>query len=230
MAHLAQELDREWEGVASGPRARRALIRWANTHDALVGLVDLDDLLAARRAPERAGPILRALVCLAVEDDLAARTLLQALLPGLVRLAQTTGNDDAVALEELISLAWERIRTYPLHREGSVAGNVLLDVRKRYRAHRRIEAPGEWAELISDPPEASASPEDEVMARSVFDQLRAAQQLGFVTGTAVSTIVRTRVQGETLTALAREQGVTPGALCQRRLRAECRLRELRLVG
>jgi hypothetical protein len=45
----------------------------------------------------------------------------------------------------MVSLAWERIRTYPTTRHGSVAGNVLLDVRKRYRAHRVIDAPtGSW--------------------------------------------------------------------------------------
>ena len=31
-------------------------------------------------------------------------------------------------------MAWERIRTYPAGRRGSVAANVLFDVRKRYRA------------------------------------------------------------------------------------------------
>ena len=67
--------------------------------------------------------------------------LLEALLPGLVRLAGITGYDDPAAIEEIVSLAWERIRTYPPGHWGSVAANVLLDVRKRYRAHCLIWAP-----------------------------------------------------------------------------------------
>ncbi|QYG94409.1 hypothetical protein HC251_19520 [Iamia sp. SCSIO 61187] len=230
MARIAQDLDREWDRIATGPAARRALIRWANTHEALAGLVDLDDVLAARRHVGRADPILRALVTMAADDDLAARTLLQALLPGLVHLARMTGNDDHNAVEELISLAWERIRTYPVGREGSVAGNVLLDVKKRYRAHRRIEAPGEWAEMVTDPPSSSWTPEDEVISHSIFDQLRDAELEGHVMPRAAAMIVRTRVHGETLVELAREQGTTAAAIGQRRWRAERRLRELRLVG
>ncbi len=230
MTHLARDLDREWERIATGPSARRAVIRWANVHSALTGLTDLRDILTARRDAERADGILRALAAMASDDDLAARTLLQALMPGLVHLARTTGNDDPAALDELISLAWERIRTYPTSREGAVAGNVLLDVRKRYRAHRRIEAPGEWAEMVADPPSSTPTPEDDVIARSVFEQLRAAERQGLVSHAAVTAIVRTRVRGEALVDLASEQGTSPAALGQRRWRAECRLRELRLVG
>ena len=230
MARIAQDLDREWDRIATGPPARRTVIRWANTHKALAGLVDLNDVLAARRDAGRADPVLRALVTMAADDDLAARTLLQALLPGLVHLARTTGNDDHNAVEELISIAWERIRTYPVDRDGRVAGNVLLDVKKRYRAHRRIEAPGEWAEMVTDPPASSRTPEDEVISHSVFEQLRNAELEGHVMPRAAAMIVRTRVHGETLVELAREQGTTAAAIGQRRWRAERRLRELRLVG
>jgi len=104
-------------------------------------LADLDGLLERRRDDRAAPAALRALAVLAPGDDLAARTLLQALLPGLVRLAGTVGYDDPTAIEEMVSLAWERIRTYPAGRRGSVAANVSFDARKRYRAHRLIEAP-----------------------------------------------------------------------------------------
>jgi hypothetical protein len=109
-------------------------------------------------------------------DDLAARTLLQALLPGLVRLAGMVGYDDPAAIEEMVSLAWERIGTYPAGRRGSVAANVLFDVRKRYRAHGRIDAPRspDTAEIQVTP--TSRSPEDEALARVLFEQLIAAQR------------------------------------------------------
>ncbi|QYG94324.1 hypothetical protein HC251_19060 [Iamia sp. SCSIO 61187] len=229
MARIAQDLDQEWDRIATGPAARRAVIRWANTHEALAGLVDLDDVLAARRDADRANPVLRALVTMAADDDSPPTLHARPSSPGL-HLGRTTGNDDHNAIEELVSIAWERIRTYPVDREGRVAGNVLLDVKKRYRAHRRIEAPGEWAEMVSDPPSPTRTPEDEVIARSVFEQLRVAEVEGHVMPRAASMIVRTRVHGETLVELAREQGTTPAAIGQRRWRAERRLRELRLVG
>jgi hypothetical protein len=95
---------------------------------ALGGVADLDALLESRRDDKAAPAVLRALAVLAPGDDLAARTLLQALLPGLVRLAGLVGYDDRAAIEEMVSLAWERIRTYPARRRGSVAANVLFDV------------------------------------------------------------------------------------------------------
>ena len=95
-------------------------------------MADLDELLEMRRNPTVAPRILSALARLARGDDVAARTLLQALVPGLVTLAASVGGDDPTALDEIVSLAWERIRTYPVSRPGSVAGNVLLDVRRGY--------------------------------------------------------------------------------------------------
>lgn len=62
---------------------------------------------------------------LAPVDAIAARAVLQALLRGLTQLAATTGYDDPAAFDELVLLAWERIRTYPGTRCGSVAANVL---------------------------------------------------------------------------------------------------------
>jgi len=113
MAPILQELDREWAELATSPRARRALIRWPNTNPDLAGNHDLAEVLASRRDPAKSEPVLRALASLAPHDDIAARTLLQAMVPGIVRLATRAGNDDEAAIDELVSLAWERIRTYP---------------------------------------------------------------------------------------------------------------------
>ena len=81
MAQILQQLDREWSELATSPRARRALIRWANSNPDLAGNRDLNDVLAARRDPERSGPVLKALAVLAPDDEVATRTLLQAMLP-----------------------------------------------------------------------------------------------------------------------------------------------------
>ena len=229
MASTLEELDREWSELATSPRARRALIRWANDHPALAGLGDLDELLANRRDNNRAPGLLAALAALAPADELAARALLQALVPGLARLSSLTGNDDPVAIDELVSLAWERIRTYPTTRRGSVAGNVLLDVRKRYRKHRLIEVPASL-ELTGDPEDDACTPEDEVLGRLLIEELAAAEREGVVTAPVLRLILRTRLGGESLGEVASEQHVEPQVLCQRRWRAEQRLRKLPLAG
>ncbi|HWL44478.1 MAG TPA: hypothetical protein VNQ73_16175 [Ilumatobacter sp.] len=221
-------LDAEWATLACGPSARRALIRWSRSHAALGGLVDFAALLDRRRDPMAANGVLAALAALAPDDELAGRVLLQALVPGLVRLAANAGYDDPNALDEMVSLAWERIRTYPTTRRGSVAANVLWDVRKWYRRHRVIEAPRsvplddveEWAVSVEEPVE------DAVLAGVALAELHQARRNGVISDSALALIVRTRLDGEALADLAAEHDVTVHRLAQRRWRAECRLRAL----
>jgi hypothetical protein len=93
MSHTLMSLDAEWRRPVRTSRARRALERWSIAHPGLRGLADLDGLFERRRDEGAAPAVLRALAVLAPGDDLAARTLLQALLPGLVRLAGTLKED-----------------------------------------------------------------------------------------------------------------------------------------
>ena len=216
-------LDAEWRELAASMQSTQTLEVWQRHDPALGEGGDLDDLLARRRDPSAARPILAGLARLAPEDPLAARVLLQALIPGLVRLATTAGYDDPFAIDELVSLAWERIRTYPTTRHGSVAANVLLDTRKRYRKHRDLDAPRSQprvAELEVTAPSA----ETVVMNGAVIAELADARVRGLVTDDALDLIVRTRLQGESLEAVAAERGCPVACLAQRRWRAEKSLR------
>lgn len=230
MSSILSALDREWSELATSPRALRTVIRWARRYDSLAGLSDLEGVLDRRRDRAQAPAVLRALAALAPDDDLAARCLLQALIPGLVCLAARSGNDDPAALEEMVSLAWERIRTYPTTRHGSVAGNVLLDVRKRYRAHRIIDAPTGFLQRDGDAIDQRPGPDDEVLGQLLLEELAAARRDGVVSAPALELIVRTRIVGESLAEVAVTEGVEPQVLCQRRWRAERRLRQLPLTG
>lgn len=229
MTQVLQELDREWSELAPSPPARRALMRWAATYPVLAAYHDLDEVLAVRRDRTRSGPMLAALAALAPDDDIAARTLLQAMLPGIIRLSTRTGHDDPAAIDEMIALGWERIRTYPAARHGSVPANILLDVRKRYRRHRGIEAPTS-IELAGEPQDRHCSTEDEVLGRLLVDELVDAQRRGMMTAPDLATILRTRLGDERLTDIAAEQQVTVRLLRHRRWRAEVRLRDLPLAG
>jgi len=151
------------------------------------------------------------------------------MMPGLVCLAAHVGNDDEAAIDEVISLAWERICTYPSHRAGSVAANILLDVRKRYRQHRVIDDPNS-IELSEDTIDGSVSVEDEVLGHLLIGELHQGQLDGLMSREVLATIIRTRLFDEPLSELAAEQNLTPQRLCHRRWRAEVRLRDLPLAG
>ncbi len=229
METILQVLDRQWPDVATSPEARRALIRWANDHEVLAGMRDLRDVLESRRDPRVAREVLSILAGLAPTDELAARTLLQVLLPGFVRLVGTLGQDDPEAQDELVALAWERIRTYPSTRPGSVAANVILDVRKQYVKLRR-DARTVPLFLCPEPFAEASSPEDQAIAVMGVEEIAAAQRQGFVSAAVLEAIVRTRLGGESLAEVAADQGLDTEVLCQRRWRAERRLRTLPLAG
>lgn len=228
MSEFMELLDREWAQVASGPAARRRVRQWAHEQAALAGLGSPQAVLEEReRCPLRAPAILTALARLAPSDELAARTLLQALLPGLVRMAGHLDKADLSVDGELVSLTWERIRTYPACRKGSVAANVLRDVRKRYWKHRQIEAPLKRQATDGcrvQPREPSA--EEEALARIGFDELvTAARDLMGDHGAGL--LIRTRVLDKTLEAVAAEDDRTVHAIRVRRHRAEQCLRLVR---
>lgn len=218
------KLDREWRELCRASDSRKTLQRWGRLDPALAPLKSLEAVLETRkREPDSATTILAALARLSPVDELAARTLLQALLPGIIRMASTAFSDDPVAVDELVSLAWERIRTYPTSRLGSVAANVLWDVRKRYCEHRRIEAPdGVRLEV----PVAGTEPsvEEIALGGSVIDSVLAAARSGVIDEVALALILRTRVDGISLERAATEQQSTVRRANCIRWRAERRLR------
>lgn len=222
MTRTLQALDAEWVTVSTAPAARRALDRWRSVEPAL-DVAELAELMDRRRTPEGAHAVLGALARLAPTDRLAARTLLQALVPGLGALARALGRGEEDVAAELVSLAWERIRTYPQQRSGSVAGNVLLDVRKAYWATSRTEhAPRNMAM-----PDVADSAEDIVIARQESELMRRivdARDRGIVSDCAVRVIVRTRVAGDSLEEAAADEDLTVRNAVLRRWRGERALR------
>jgi hypothetical protein len=231
MSSFLAALNDEWAELSTSRRARRKVARWAERHPVLRGLADPAAVLRRRSSSSiEATPILAALAALAPADDLAARTLLHALMPGIVKAARRASAEDPLALEEMVSLAWERIRTYPTTRNGSVAANVLWDVHKRYWQHREIEAPRS-ASLPAGEPGCRLSAEDEALDNLALGMIASAFRRGVVDEPAFQLIVRTRFAGVPLRELAREQRLSSHVLAQRRLRAErALLREMPLAG
>ena len=226
MASILQSLNEEWSALAGSPAARRTLMRWSATYPVFTPAEDLADVFDLGHCHEDGPEVRRALAALAPTDELAARTLLQCLLGGLCNLARRIGRD-ADAIDEIVSLAWERIRTYPAHRPGSVSGNVLLDVRKRYR---RIHDTATRGAVVGPHVAFAPSAEDQVLSDAFVHELVAAGEQRGVSGAVLETIIRSRVGGESMTDLAAEQQVSRKVLLHRRWRAETRLRDLPLAG
>jgi hypothetical protein len=211
-------LDAEWRLLVHSPRGGASLARWGRRQPLLGRLNDLAEVLEVLSGEERR-LVLQTLVEVACFDDLAARVLLQAILPGVIRLAGEIGDGDPDAVVELLGYAWELIRTYPPERSGSVAGNVLLDARKRYHRGRRRETPAPV-----DCPTRQQPVEDAAISRVMLTQILRASRLGVITQPALELIWRTRVDDEDLTAIAAETGESLHCVTIRRTRAERRLR------
>lgn len=95
-------------------------------------VADLDELVASTRPASDGGPahdeILRHLVGLALEDDLAGRIVLQRILPGVISGARrwTTRDRAADPVDVAIAAAWLAIRGFDPHRRSCLVAPALV--------------------------------------------------------------------------------------------------------
>lgn len=134
---LADALRAEWHRLRRDPSTLAHADGWA-----IVGgrIDDLDQVLTAVGfgvpAERRHEAALRELVLRAAGDELAARVVVQRLLPGLVAVATRRRRRDEQALGQLIGSAWIAIRTFnPARRPGNLAAALIADA--DYAAYRR---------------------------------------------------------------------------------------------
>jgi hypothetical protein len=176
---LFANLDSDWRTVAESQDAQEALARWSED-PVFADARSLDELLArtARGGSRRdADAVLRALMGRAGSDEIAARTVLQAVIPGLVSIARRVGAAENPDLEaEIAAVAWTTIRTGGLvRRRGSIAGQLLLDVfhvasRTGRGEMEHLVAPEDLARFTPAPADGSRGPDGrevlEFVARS----------------------------------------------------------------
>jgi DNA-directed RNA polymerase specialized sigma24 family protein len=135
---------------------------------------------------EPADAVLAALVRRARDDELAARIVLQRLVPGLVTIAARRarrspgGGREAQALfDDLAANAWLLIRSYPIERRPrKIAVNLLRDTEYQtcVRWHR-LRAATEVA--VGHPNDEEAAPVTDLMGRRV-DQRPSADEVAAV--------------------------------------------------
>jgi DNA-directed RNA polymerase specialized sigma24 family protein len=224
-------LDREWAALVRSPDAAAALRRWSSAPE--LAAPDLDTLIGAiwRASKSDADRACAQLAGRAPSDKIAARLLLQILRPGLRNLGRRLalgGSFDDVD-QELLSLAWERIRTYRVDRRPTaIAANILFDVRKYYI--RAVVEPTRKLVSLDALPEprwpVSPSAEHEAIdshlqsLRCAHARLAEAVDTGAITAVSAGVVWRTRVQQHDDADVAAELGVGIRTLQRRRQRAE----------
>ena len=227
MSSVFDLLDREWARLGvdrAAARRLRAVCELAG------GASQLDDLERHVRAagPEEADEVLLALVTRVVDggDQLAARVLLQLLLPGTRNLARrwwALGDPDERAAAA-VSAVYGRIRTYPLaRRPGRIAANVLLDAARDLRRQvprvvtTAVADPAlhHRSEPVTTPVTNPAAELAEVLADAVTDGLLDLED--------AQLIAQSRIGGRRVADIAAGHRLGTRALWDRRQRAEARL-------
>jgi hypothetical protein len=227
MARLWDGLALEWESLAARPENSAVLGRWAAADGRLAGFDSLAEVIAFVRlnpSARAANDVLAALIRVSADDGSARRCALEALLPGLLRLAgqyPSVGEDDDDRLQNLVMLAVERIHQLGGQDLEWPAAAVIDWVRDRLRrVVRRVPdtptMPLEAALTVAAPPERSA-------AERLTGLLVAGLRQGSIRREDAALIYTTRVAGHPAAAVAAAVGVDPVVLRTRRRRAEQRL-------
>lgn len=217
---LLHALDHEWRTLATRPRTRIEYQQWQDQSPLLKRIPDLTSLIAViqeRGRPKQSDQLLAELATRSPTSDLAARTLLHALMPALRSLVaehhQNDDHDDVVS--NAVTAMWERIRTYPIERRPRyIATNIVLDTRARL--HRLGPSP---ADLPLGSNSVPGWTDDD--ATNFIDALDAASRV--LKPDTVALLLRTRHAEERVTEVAKACGQAPNAIRERRRRAEARL-------
>jgi len=131
--YLLTRLQREWTLLSSRRSSVERAAAWKLTPRVLSSLDELLVLTGLGPGPidPSSDETMRKLVAVARHDDLAARVVLQRMLPGLSAIAKrhSDGFDTQLdAVDELLSVAWAVIRSFSIEtRDRYVIKNLLRD-------------------------------------------------------------------------------------------------------
>ncbi|MDW3214865.1 MAG: hypothetical protein R8G01_12755 [Ilumatobacteraceae bacterium] len=219
----------EWTRLRTRPDHLRRASTWQILDHPVGSLDEILDAVGYESDPTPDAELrLRQLVTLARDDELAARVVIQRILPGLLAVVRRRRGQADHVFEELIGAAWIAIRTYnPTRRPRSVASALISDAdynafraasRRRSSTERSVDPQAaqvphvhepssceQLAELLADAADAGVAPEDLELLR----QLLAAP---------------------TTIELAAVLQITPRTIRNRRDRITSRLREVALAA
>lgn len=231
-APLVRRLVAEWGTICAQPRTLRVINRW----DLPGGPVKhLDEVLLRAgygidTSFENCDAFLFALVKRAAHDELAARIVLQRILPPLIAIAGRRGHivDGGfnAAFNEILGQAWILIRQYPVDRRpAKIASNLVRDTEYfafvRNARLKRLEVES-WTD---DADEKFVAEEDDTiepsveLAQIIHDAVRRGIH------TAPLQLIMRLSSGETVEDIAAEAGVCVRTVRTWRRKAIIELRE-----
>jgi hypothetical protein len=216
-------LEQEWARLR---RDRVAAARLAEVRVAAGGARTLADVevFVRRAGHEEADVVLLALVRRAVTgDDLAARVLLQLLLPGTRNLARRWWalGDHEERAAAAVTAVYQRIRAYPIaRRPGRVAANVLMDAARELRRAVPRMAVTLLAEPITRDAHDDRAAADGPAALELAAVLSDAVDDGVLGRDDAELIARSRIAGDRVADIARHHRLGSRTLWDRRHRAE----------
>jgi DNA-directed RNA polymerase specialized sigma24 family protein len=227
-------LDADWQRELNRPLLLGRFRARQEAEPALSQFADLKALVRFMHKATSAGVekdrVLCALLVWAQQDPSGGRVVLEAIRPGLLRLAGRLIGDVADHEElraVLLGAVWEQIRGYPVSRRPrSVAANLLLDtLRQTVRTlHDRRRVRLVPCGLDIDPaygdPSPARRPSDEGDVDGLLDRAVKAGALG---REEAQIILKSRIDGISVEELARSEGVSYNTMKLRRQRAERRL-------
>jgi hypothetical protein len=219
VASVFDLLEQEWVRLRGDRGAARRLAEIRARAGAARSLAEVEAYVR-RAAPEDADAVLLALVRRAVTgDDLAARVLLQLLLPGTRNLARRWWalGDHEERAAAAVTAVYHRIRAYPVERRpGRVAANVLLDAARELRraVPRMVVVPA------ADPIAGEHPLPAAIAAVELADVLRDAVDDGVLDRDDAELIARSRIAGHRVADIARHHRLGSRTLWDRRHRAE----------
>ena len=236
-ATVFTQLEADWADLAP----TRLPADWRDDPDLVPHrtLADLVGVTERRSDPVASDRVLAALVRRAIDsppDELAARTVLQMLLPGAKALARRLPwlGDRGECAAAVTACLYERIRTYPYQRRPArIAANLLGDTRQRLlHAPTRGSAPARGSRplevsleglaehgVLPEPSPAESSPAEELLALLLWAVSR-----GHLTRAQARLIGQTRVAGASCEELGAATGLGAHSMRRRRQRAESALR------
>jgi hypothetical protein len=226
MASLFTLLDDEWRQLSEdrvAARRLRAVCAVAGDARTLGGI----ERFVRQAGHEDADLVLLTLVARAVERDaLAARVLLQLLLPGTRALARrwwALGDPDERAAAA-VTAVYHRICHYPLDRRpGRVAANILMDSAQELRraVPRLVTVPSDDpVESVPRHLRSAHHRPDLHPALELSEVLQDAVADGVVDRGDAELIARSRIAGHRMADIAQHRGLRPRTVWDRRQRAE----------
>ena len=220
-------LEREWRTLADDTTTARRLRDVCRRAGGARTLGDVERYVRAAD-PVAADEVLLALARRSVEhgDDLAARVLLQLLLPGTRNLARrwwALGDPDERAAAA-VAAVYGRIRRYPIERRpGRIAANVLMDAARELR-RAVARAATETTVPTPEPRPADhyrvAAGPDPDAAAELADVLLDAVDAGTITRADAELIAQSRIAGTRVEAIAARRGLSTRTVWARRQAAE----------